>query len=244
MKTYIVTNEGGANLRLHPSGSYPTAEPVAHLNYMDEVEVIPDWTAENTVGSSTVYLPVLWRGSVRYVAEKLVGTMPRMERTAKAAEYVYNAIYDGSVKHANGNGTTLESILKARKTDCIGAATACMVFAGLVDAGNRVGHTASDGRDGKTKTTPEKAIKGLSNLKSGTFSIVRANKIFSKLSAEHKKAGMIYVQDSNICVSAGGGKIYSCNQTGKTYGKGGEAVLRTSGYPFNRPILYIIVPKG
>jgi hypothetical protein len=54
---------------------------------------------------------------------------------------------------------------------------------------------------------------------------------------------VVYIQDSNACISAGGGKIWSCNKSvGERYKVRGD-YLRTGGYPFTSKILCVIVPE-
>ena len=58
------------------------------------------------------------------------------------------------------------------------------------------------------------------------------------------KKGIMYIQDSNICVSAGGDRIYSCNNKGSTYSPSKVNPLKASGYPFTSPILWVVVPRS
>ena len=62
-----------------------------------------------------------------------------------------------------------------------------------------------------------------------------------------KQKGIMYVQNSNICISAGKNKIYSCNSTGHIYGKGKSKVLRTDHkheVAFRSLILWAVVPRS
>ena len=61
-----------------------------------------------------------------------------------------------------------------------------------------------------------------------------------------RKKPTIYIQDSNVCVCAGGGAIYSCNNSkGYQVNAKGQYVKDkiTSGYAFKSPILVVIVPR-
>ena len=56
----------------------------------------------------------------------------------------------------------------------------------------------------------------------------------------------MYVQNSNICISAWNNKIYSSNSTGHTYGKGKSKVLRTdmkNEAAFRSLTLWAVVPR-
>lgn len=243
-KEYCVISAGGANLRLYPSGSYPTSEPVAHLGYLEEVQAIGDWSACNTVGTTTVYLPILMKGAVRYVAESLLGELSHRERAALAAEYVYQRIYDMEAIHKDYvSVVSMATLEEQKRISCNRAASIVLQLAGVLPVGRVIGHTTADGKSGATKTTVEKAVNGAGRLIDGTYTMTRVNKLFKDLTEEQKQAGAVYVQDSNLCVSAGEGRIFSCNKTGKQYGRGGEPVLRTGGYPFTRRILYVILPR-
>ena len=75
--------------------------------------------------------------------------------------------------------------------------------------------------------------------------INEANCRFSRLPKKYKQAGMVYVQDSNICVSAGDGYIYSCNESSRQYRHG--HYFRTkmkAGYTHHHKILYVIAPNS
>ena len=57
----------------------------------------------------------------------------------------------------------------------------------------------------------------------------------------------MYVQNSNICISAGKNKIYSCNSIGHTYGEGKSKVLRTDmkhEAAFRTLTLWTVVPRS
>ena len=72
-------------------------------------------------------------------------------------------------------------------------------------------------------------------------------KVYKELPIWLRQKGVIYVQDSNICVSGGNKKIYSCNLSGQQYGQGKHKVLRkdkNGGYPFASPILWAFLPRS
>lgn len=131
-----------------------------------------------------------------------------------------------------------------RRISCGRAASLVLQLAGVLPVGKIINHTEPDGKGGVTKTSLAKAMTGAGLLVIGSYECKRANCLFRDLPEAWKRKGTVYIQDSNVCVSAGGGKIYSCNKAGKVYGKKGEPVLRTSGYPFTARLLYAIVPKG
>ncbi len=167
----------------------------------------------------------------------------RLEMAGSAARFVYGMTYNLQAVHKEARMVvSLETLERYQRISCGRAASIVLQLAGVLPVGKTISHTKPDGERGKTKNMPESAISGLENLIPGTYKIVRAGKRFCELNDHHKQAGMVYIQDSNVCVSAGDGTIFSCNQAGKRYGEGGAPVLRISGYPFSSKILYIICP--
>ena len=51
-------------------------------------------------------------------------------------------------------------------------------------------------------------------------------KKYKELPAWLQQKGIAYIQNSNICISAGNNKIYSFNSSNKQYGQGKSQVLR------------------
>lgn len=242
--TYTVISKEGANLRLYPSGSYPTKEPVGWLGYLESVSVIRDWDATNTVGGATRYLPVLVGGAVRYVSARLVQELSPAQRAELAADYVYRRIYDLEAEHRGAGGVvSMATLEENRRISCGRAASLVLQLAGVLPTGKIINHTEPDGGGGSSKTTLTKAMTGAGLLLDGTYDCRRVNCLFRELPEAWKRKGSVYIQDSNVCVSAGDGKIYSCNKSGKVYGKNGEPVLRTGGYPFTAKLLYVILPR-
>lgn len=162
---------------------------------------------------------------------------------ADEADVVYGEIVELGCTHAIGS-KCLEDIRKTKKTTCNASVSSTTQRAGISKTGKIVGHTPKDGQGGKTKTTPAKAIKGIEYLIPGTYDIVEVRKKYDDMPAPLKDAGIIYVQDSNECISAGGGYIRSTNE-GSGQMKNGKYVNTKvkSGYPFTNPILYAIVPR-
>lgn len=163
------------------------------------------------------------------------------EAVAKNADTVYGAIVEVGCEHGSG-ASTLEEIIKKRVTTYNDSVRIVMAMSGLIAEGAKFGHTAKDGKSGATKKTPEAAIKGLENLIPGTADVVKVGKKFDELSAEYQNEGNIYIQDSNACISAGDGYIYSTNQ-GAAQMKDGRYVLTKvkSGYLFKVPNEKILI---
>lgn len=172
----------------------------------------------------------------------------------KAAQYwvdqVYQTIYKNNCKHTPSYPTTYEDIPKIKHMNCANSASITYQQAGMIPKGKIVGHTSAvssniishyDSSD--LKKSRDLSFKNVGNLKKGTCDLVKVMKTFEKMPTWLKKKGTMYVQDSNIEISAGDNKIYSCNSSGKIYGSGHVNPKRSSGYPFTSPILWAVVPR-
>lgn len=164
-------------------------------------------------------------------------------RVAAAAKKVYETVVKVGCRHKSG-ATTLAEIIAKRITTCSSSVTATLKEAGLMKKG-KLGHRKKDGHGGKTKTTPEKVFYGLEYLDmSKVAEIVMVNKAFKDLPEKYRKPGIVYGQDSNICISAGDGYIYSTNEGSIQYKKGHYVRTKVkSGYPATAKVLAVIVPK-
>ena len=158
---------------------------------------------------------------------------------AKSAEEVYKAAVRSSCAHSSGV-TTLSGIKKRHIINCSGAVSAVLHRAGCLPSGE-VGHrSAVKTNIVSRKNTIKKSMIGYKKTKHIKW--VYCGKKYADIPDKYKKAGIIYVQDSNICISAGNGQIWSCNLTGKRY-TSMSSVKHGSGYCFNSPILVIGLPR-
>ena len=178
-----------------------------------------------------------------------------LKEAAHWVDIVYKKIYDSQCKHEKPAASTFEEISKKKKINCVSSASITYQQAGLLDKGKKVGHTKAIGKslDKKNYYDNSNLKKSLllsfttpHNLKKGTCDFVKVMKHYSGMPDWLKQKGILYVQDSNICVSAGKGQIYSCNATGKTYGKGHVNVLKTNTkeYALSSLILWAVVPRS
>lgn len=135
-----------------------------------------------------------------------------------------------------GKVVDLAALKKYKALSCNRMVSIVLQEAGLLPKGALINHTKK--RSGK-KTISD-AVTGVEKLRHCTVHWV--NKRFEELPEKWQRAGVVYIQDSNACISAGGGKIWSCNKSkGHRYAGKGE-YLRTGGYPFTSRILVVIVP--
>jgi hypothetical protein len=269
-KTYIVTGKEGANLRVLPSS---LSEKFGHLEHGETVLVVTDFSAVNTVGEKTTYLCVehkgkyLWTAAGNLTVEKTTpapkpmaektttapaaSTQPAastpittkkvnyLTRAADAAKKVYplsiGKVHSGSDA---GKVVSLSSLKKHHSLSCNRMMSITLQEAGLLEKGQIVSHT----KKAKGKKTIADAVKNVKALKH--CKVIWVNKRYKDLPAEYKKAGVAYIQNSNACISAGGGKIWSCNRSKGYRYRSKTDYYRSSGYPFTSKILVVIVPDS
>lgn len=132
--------------------------------------------------------------------------------------------------------TSLDALKKYDALSCNKMVSIVLQEAGLLPKGSLVEHTKKC--SGKKKITD--AVRGTEKLKH--CKVFWVNKHYRDLPEKWKQSGVVYIQDSNACISAGGGLIWSCNKSvGEEY-KGKGDYLRKEGYPFTSKILCVIVP--
>ena len=177
-----------------------------------------------------------------------------LKEAAHWVDIVYNKVYESGCVHKSPTAKTFEEIPKKKRISCSASASITYQQAGLIAKGKKVSHTASIGKKDKKSYYDNSNLKKslllsfthAQNLKKGTCDFVKVMKHYDAMPDWLKQKGIMYVQDSNICVSAGKGKIYSCNSTGKKYGKGGVKVLKTNPkeYALKSLILWAVVPRS
>ena len=169
------------------------------------------------------------------------------------ADKVFKLIYAVGCKHVHPAAKTFDQIKEVKKITCATSSSITYQQAGLIKKGKIVSHTSAipEGQNilshydvSDLKKSLKLTVSHSENLKKGSCDFVKVMKKFKDMPSWLKQKGIMYVQDSNICISAGDNKIYSCNQTGKTYSQSGVNPLRKSGYPFKSPILWAIVPRS
>ena len=174
-----------------------------------------------------------------------------LSEAQKWVDKVYDHIVDVGCKHDSPPAKKYEDIKSTKKINCAASASITYQKAGLIDTGKLVSHTAAVSKNivshynvADLKKSLGLSVQNHGNLKKGTCDLVKVMKKFEDMPAWLKKKGIMYIQDSNICISAGNKKIYSCNSTGKTYSKNGVNPLRAEGYAFTSPILWAVVPRS
>ena len=173
-----------------------------------------------------------------------------LKNAQNSVDKVYKTIVDVGCKHAGKYPKKFEEIKVFKTMNCATSASITYQEAGLLKKGQKVSHTSSvkdilshyDVPD--LKKSLSLTMTGYSNLKKGSCDFVKVMKKYPDMPEWLKKKGIMYVQDSNICISAGNKKIYSCNSTGETYSKTKVNPLRTHGYAFKSPILWAVVPRS
>ena len=179
-----------------------------------------------------------------------------LKEAAHWVDIVYKKVYDSECTHVAPHRRTFEEIPKKKTINCASSASITYQQAGIVPKGKKVSHTAriAEGMDKKKyydvpdlKKPLHLSFMHLQNFKKGTCDFVKVMKLFDAMPNWLKQKGVMYVQNSNICVSAGNNNVYSCNSTGHTYGKGKSKVLRTDHkheVAFRSLILWAVVPRS
>ena len=171
---------------------------------------------------------------------------------------VYQTIYNIGCHHVKPYPNSYETMIKMKTINCCWSTSITYQQAGLIKKGKSVCHTpAIKVKDNKSiqkhydvpdlKKSLELTMINAHNLKKGSCDLIKVMKIYKELPIWLRQKGVIYLQDSNICVSAGNKKIYSCNLSGETYGPGKHQVLRkdkNGGYPFYSLILWAVLPRS
>ncbi|MCD7919240.1 MAG: hypothetical protein LUD82_09730 [Clostridiales bacterium] len=239
-KQYIVTGKA-ANVRKFPDSS--SGAIVTTLNQGDIVEADASGTYTNTRGgSTTVYLPVVIDGTRRWAASGNFSEATPLNLAAANVADVYNACI--GCTHKSGS-YTWATAMSAKQVNCAIPASRAATLAGILPDGKLISHTTAVGSNILTsKNTIAKAISGYSNLDTSKCTIVRIAKKYADMDAAYKKAGVFFVQDSNIAVCAGDGDIYACHDWSKQMSNGKYTKVKlSSGYTKNSYILYAIVPN-
>lgn len=168
---------------------------------------------------------------------------------ARAADKVYAKIVELHCVHKSG-ANTWAKLLSKKRTTCAASGSITYQLAGILPTGKTVNHRkavgGSDANILRKKSTISKAMKGAANVPGDKASVIWVGKKYADLPAKYRKKGVMYIQDSNVCVCAGGGAIYSCNNSkGYQVNAKGQYVKDkiTSGYAFKSPILVVIVPR-
>lgn len=176
-------------------------------------------------------------------------TINYMNKAAAAADKVYAKIVSLKCKHKSG-AKTWDQMVKQKIVTCATSASITYQEAGILEPGKTFGHYDAVGGTAanilKKKPTIAKAMKGAANIPASKADVVYVGKKYAELPKKYRQKGCAYIQDSNVCVCAGNGAIYSCNAaTGSQLDSKGRYKNDkiTSGYAFNSPILVVIAPK-
>lgn len=159
------------------------------------------------------------------------------KRVASKAKEVYPLCVEKvhSGPHV-GKVVDLPSLRKYKALSCNRMVSITLQEAGCLPKGVILAHTPKQAG----KKSIADAVKNSAKLKH--CKVYWVNKKYADLPDKWKKAGIVYIQNSNACISAGNGKIWSCNGAkGHRYTGRGD-YLKTDGYPFTSRILVVVVP--
>lgn len=167
-----------------------------------------------------------------------------------AAERVFKEAVKLKCRHES-TGSWDEMVSK-RTINCNGSGAISLQIAGCLDKGVRMGHVSTKGISPSKITSIDKAMYNRDKIRHCRFVWVGGCK-YKELPYWLKRRGIIYIQWSNCCVSAGNGWVWSCNEEGG-YNRQKDGSLRydqykggvlTNGghYPWGGNIYVCIVPE-
>ena len=158
-------------------------------------------------------------------------------RVAFKAEKIYPLCVGR--KHGSGVQKTVKNLARfkgQKQLNCHLMVSLVLQEAGLLPKDCIIEHTKK--ADGKKKITD--AVRGTENLRH--CKVYWVNKLYGDLPEEWKKPGIVYIQNSNACISAGGGYIWSCNKSVNEEYKNKADYLKNTGYVVKSRILAVLVP--
>ena len=202
-------------------------------------------TVNDSKGAEWYYIS--YGGKHGFASSKYISILDYLSQCAKWAETVYNKVVELKCSHKTG-ASSYADIIKKKITTCSTSASAVLQQAGCLTVGKKLSHTDAVGGGTanilEKKNTVAKAMKNSEYLIPGTCDIVKIGKKYADMDSKYKKAGIVYVQDSNVCVCGGNDMIWSTNEGGGQYKNGHYFNAKNkSGYAFNSVILYAIVPR-
>ncbi len=159
------------------------------------------------------------------------------ERVAAKAEKIYPLCVGR--KHGSGvqkRVKTLEQFGKQKELNCHLMVSLVLQEAGCLPKGCVITHTPKGGS--KRKITD--AVRGTNKLRH--CKVYWVNCLYKDLPEKWKKAGVVYIQDSNACISAGGGWVWTCNKSVGAWYKVKGDYRKDHGYVKTSKILCVIVP--
>ena len=237
----ITKDKDNLNVRSGPGTKYKqcTFSPLKYgtkIGYCDE---------ELDANGNTWYY-IKYNGKYGFVASSYIKKIDSPRKlVVKYSQIIYDRILLLKCKHAGG-AKSYDDIVSKRITTCATSASVVLQKAGIIPVGKLVSHTNAVKTDIiKKKNTVEKSILGYQYLNKNKCSIVRIGKSYKEIDEKYKKPGIIYIQDSNVCINAGDGYIYSTNNSASELNKYGVYIKNKikSGYCFTSPILYAIIPN-
>jgi hypothetical protein len=182
-----------------------------------------------------------------------------LKKVQNWVDKVYQTIYNIGCTQVTPHPNSYEDMLKKKTISCGWSISITYQQAGLIQKGKKVSHTPACGihndNEGLKKYYDVPDLKkslhltmtNSHHLKKGSCDLIKVMKKYKELPIWLRPKGVIYVQNSNICISAGNKKVYSCNSSGKQYGPGKSQVLREDKpheYAFSSLILWAVLPRS
>lgn len=154
---------------------------------------------------------------------------------------VYSKIIERKLNHNSQKRPKSWKQLQNGKVTGIGCGHAVSIYLqrkGCLDPGQLISHTTKSNHN---KNSKKKAIWHYERLKNCKFKYM--NKLYKDVPDKYKKAGNVFVYNSDIgvCQGKANGIIYSCNNDGVQTWK--NVTHKDGSYQHTHKILWIIIPK-
>ena len=129
-----------------------------------------------------------------------------------AAERVFKEVC--KIKCQHSPIASWDEMVKKRSITCSSSGSVSLQLGGCMDPGKKMGHTLVKGTGIKPSSIKsiKDAMYGAENVRH--CRLIWVDCYYRDLPFWLKKRGVIYIQWSNCCVSAGNGWVWSCNEEG------------------------------
>ena len=176
-----------------------------------------------------------------------------LKRTGDGAEKVFKKVVEIKCKHSPI--ASWDEMVRNRSISCSSSGSVALQLAGCLDVGKKIGHVPTKGLKPSDIKKIDDAMFGRSNLKH--CRVIWTDCRYKDLPHWLKQCGVVYIQWSNCCTSAGDGWVWSTNEEGGYHRqsdgsmrydqyketKNRSGVLSNGGhYPWGGQIFCCIVP--
>lgn len=176
-----------------------------------------------------------------------------LKRTGDSAEKVFKKVVEIKCKHSPI--ASWDEMVKTRSISCSSSGSVALQLAGCLDVGKKIGHVSTKDVSYSSIKKIDDAMYGRNLLKH--CRVIWTNCKYKDLPHWLRQRGVVYIQWSNCCTSAGDGWVWSTNEEGGYHRqsdgsmrydqyketKNRSGVLSNGGhYPWGGQIFCCIVP--